>query len=51
MLTVWGRGKVLAAVVVEYFARGVICKGTGKKKQMRSSVNRERCKEKDKIGP
>lgn len=50
MFTVWGRGKVLAAVVVEYFARGVICKGTGKKKQMRSSVNRERCKEKDKIG-
>lgn len=31
MHTVWGGGKVLAAVVVEYFARGVICKGTGKK--------------------
>lgn len=31
MLTVWGGRKVLAAVVVEYFSRGVICKGTGKK--------------------
>lgn len=50
MLTVWGGGKVLAAVVVKYFARGVICKGTGKKKQIRNNVNRERCKEKDQIG-
>ena len=38
MLTVRGRGEVLAAVVVEYFARRVVSKGTREKKQIKSNV-------------
>ena len=40
LLTAWGRGEVLAAVVVEYFPRRVVRKGTRKKNGEKQKTNK-----------